>query len=272
MRSDISSEKPIATFRNQHLSAAMTANKIFRSAGFYYDRHCHEDLFQLIVVTDGDLSYRGESSYQLSKGDIILTPPGIFHDLYTENGYTQFGINLTPSALSDKERYQTFIALFQHEFFCHAPELLSSVNEAMKRIGDYADISAHILQSYADVILYAVADRFRITVSSGIGKGLSDFLDLHLDTPQTLASIADAFSLSASHLERLCHQDYGIGVMAFYNRKRFDAACSQLIFTEKSIDEISQMLGFSYCSVFSAFFKKYAGISPLAYRRTHKSE
>ena len=57
----------------------------------------------------------------------------------------------------------------------------------------------------------------------------------------------------------------------YIGRKKTEHACLLLTSTEKSVQEISDLLCFCSPSYFSATFSKYEGISPTAFREKQRS-
>ncbi len=55
--------------------------------------------------------------------------------------------------------------------------------------------------------------------------------------------------------------------MHYIVRRRIGEAQLLLVFTKKSITEIASEVGFDNLSHFNVQFKKYVGLSPLAYRK-----
>ena len=60
----------------------------------------------------------------------------------------------------------------------------------------------------------------------------------------------------------------GMTPIEFKNRIAINQACIMLINTDKSIEKISEELGFASADYFRRVFKKTVGISPLKYRKT----
>jgi LacI family transcriptional regulator len=87
--------------------------------------------------------------------------------------------------------------------------------------------------------------------------------------PLHVNAVANAANTSRRVLEKKFQQQLGITIGRRINQVRINTICERLINTEESIKEISYSLGFSSCTNFSSFFKKYKKVSPLTYRRMH---
>ncbi len=93
-----------------------------------------------------------------------------------------------------------------------------------------------------------------------------NYISLHLETA-TLKSTAEHFHMSpnylTSYLRKTTSQSYGAIVSAL----RLSKAQHLLINTNISIDEISQLLGYSEPLSFQNMFKRNQGMTPLQFRR-----
>ena len=58
----------------------------------------------------------------------------------------------------------------------------------------------------------------------------------------------------------------------YIQREKMKEACSLLIYSKRTISEISNLLQFSSQSHFTDLFRKAHGCTPLAFRRTHTAD
>lgn len=94
-------------------------------------------------------------------------------------------------------------------------------------------------------------------------------IDLHLQEPLTLKSLAEALSLSESYLSVIFKREMGVAVSEYIRAKRVETARTLLQYTEFSCLEIAEYLCFSSDSHFSRVFKAYTGQTPTEYRNAH---
>ncbi|MFG2026471.1 substrate-binding domain-containing protein [Streptomyces sp. NPDC048825] len=78
--------------------------------------------------------------------------------------------------------------------------------------------------------------------------------------------IAQAVGVSADHLGRLFHQQYGLTVWEYLTRLRIQRACEQLRGSEDSIQSVARAVGFTDRAYFSRVFRRVTGVAPHAYR------
>jgi len=240
-------------------------NCLERSGEYTLSLHAHPSFWQIIIVTDGSLLVEfGGRREVLNVGDIHILPPGCSHSLES-NGYRQIGIDIAPNV----ERFDTFYRAFPAPTALRTPR----ITEYSRRIEelDAGDECVHeLIFTLCDLILLTVARHD----SGGVHPLKQRITDCVLSHPKgcRLDCAAAELYMSSAHLERKCRELFGMGFAALSARKRFELACVQLVSTEFRVADIGDALGFSEVSNFSAFFKRFAGVSPSEYRRRYLRE
>ncbi len=87
--------------------------------------------------------------------------------------------------------------------------------------------------------------------------------DLLLDT------ISRALHISRYYLSHLFSQKLHMGFNEYIGMLRISEACRLLATQDKSITEISYMVGFNSTRTFNRLFLKYTGITPREYKKQH---
>lgn len=93
------------------------------------------------------------------------------------------------------------------------------------------------------------------------------YIRQHLCDKISVVNIADHVHLSSSYFVRLFKAELGETPLHYINQKRIEKGKYLLEHTQFSVSEISVETGFDDALYFSRVFKKYVGLSPLAYRR-----
>lgn len=83
----------------------------------------------------------------------------------------------------------------------------------------------------------------------------------------TLKETADHFSYQSNYFSRLCHELFGVTFNVLKQQIRLEVAKEQLRLTTKSLEEISQELGYKAVSNFHRNFKAATGLTPKEYRQ-----
>jgi AraC family transcriptional regulator len=97
------------------------------------------------------------------------------------------------------------------------------------------------------------------------------FIDDHLDHPIVVEDLGRLVGLSSSHFAKAFKRSFGEPPHAFIMRKRIDRACDLLLSTEKTLSEVAVDCGLSDQSHLCRLFRRYAGLSPAAWRRNQAS-
>lgn len=138
--------------------------------------------------------------------------------------------------------------------------------------GGYAELEmefANILsQSFISSFIYQDINKDTNSVNSkDLVNSIKTFLNNNLDKSFKTAEIAKKFNYSPSYLFSIFKKSTGYSLLHFLNLKKIQKACEYMNYTDKSIKEISFLLGFQDQFYFSRVFKKYMGISPKEYRK-----
>lgn len=83
----------------------------------------------------------------------------------------------------------------------------------------------------------------------------------------SVATMADAVNLSASHFSRAFRLSFGLPPREWLTQRRIEAAQKRLGGTKDSVAQIATDLGYRTSSQFCRAFRARVGVSPRAYRR-----
>ena len=96
-----------------------------------------------------------------------------------------------------------------------------------------------------------------------MGKSYIDTNGLNM----SINDICDQLSVSTSHFFRLFTKEFGISPKNYIMNKKLDIAMDSLLYTNLSIGEIAELLGYENIGSFSSVFHKKTGLTPLEYRK-----
>ena len=241
-------------------------NFYFRPPGWNMAEHRHS-FFQFLLVTDGLLSIKTETQNEtLTRGMVSIIPPEFPHNLITERGYRQFGINLTTAP--DNDLIKILTGHLTSPVVISLPQLLDFLPEIEDCTRLQTMVSIQKIRNRLEyILLYCVEMQKKQDGGQAFREKLMDFIREHLTELLTLEKLSKIFNISASHMERLCYEEFGCGVMHLFHRLKIDRARMLLQTTDMLISDISCHLGYEDQGYFSRLFKKYAGMSPLKYRK-----
>ncbi|GAF41712.1 transcriptional regulator, AraC family [Agrilactobacillus composti DSM 18527 = JCM 14202] len=95
---------------------------------------------------------------------------------------------------------------------------------------------------------------------------IQDYIFKNLDKKISLDEIAKTVGYSKNYLCRIFKKDVGITIFEYINIQRIHEAKSQIIFSNQSIFEIANNLGFSDQSYLTKLFLKYEHTTPSQFR------
>ncbi len=302
--SDESAEKLVnellASGRKKDLIRLLTPEKYFFPEGFSVsisksaryvqnnDFHDH-DYFEIECVLNGEARHHSLfGDYLIGTNDIILIPPHVKHDLDVIGRGTIVNLGIRSSTFRsefsdllkndigiasyfEKIMYGTFNSevIIKDSLDDFLIELILMIYKNQKtasadssRIGNHlitCFISRMFERSRPDLI-------YDITQSSDIkASQIRKYIYEHLDSV-TLEELSNVFYMSPAYLSRYLKANLRVTFSDILKEARIDKAKELLIKTDRSILEISEMVGYSSQSHFIHVFHKSTGISPLQYR------
>jgi transcriptional regulator GlxA family with amidase domain len=88
----------------------------------------------------------------------------------------------------------------------------------------------------------------------------------NLSATLTLADLAGAVNLSASHYSAVFRKRTGYSPLEYFHHLKVQKACQYLLFTDMRIKEIAWAVGVEDPYYFSRMFSKLMGVAPQQYR------
>lgn len=94
-----------------------------------------------------------------------------------------------------------------------------------------------------------------------------NYIRAHTNEPIRIYDVARHVHRSSSYMMKRFREELGIHIGAFITRCKLEEAKSLLLYSNKSLSEISSYLCFSSQSYFQRVFKRQYGITPMQYRK-----
>ena len=98
-----------------------------------------------------------------------------------------------------------------------------------------------------------------------------EYIRKHYNENITISHLASLESKSVSHYRTLFKKEVGVTPYEYILSLRINTACFYLEKSDRSIDEIAEIVGYDDQFYFSRIFKKKIGISPLKYRQQNNA-
>ena len=97
------------------------------------------------------------------------------------------------------------------------------------------------------------------------------FIDENLDSDLSINTICEKNNISKTVLYDITKESMPGGIAKYIKNKRLEKAKELILYTDKSIEEISGLVGFLDSNYFRRLFKMYAGVSAKAYRKNNQA-
>jgi AraC family transcriptional regulator len=99
-------------------------------------------------------------------------------------------------------------------------------------------------------------------------RRVADYIEQHLAEQIPLATLAQLARLSSYYFCRAFKQSFGVSPHRYHSNRRIKLAKTLLAAPDASVTDVGLAVGFSETSSFTSAFRKTAGLTPTAYRRS----
>lgn len=254
------------------------------------------DEYILYAVKSGELHIReGEKQYQLKKGHVLLLEPGLEHEGIRKHPCDYYYIHFRHPDIIPVGTDGSLEALAKRVLLtdreddggrCYVPKHLAAGDRnawggLLTRLADMLQLYrsrqynrsltslrlAELLILLSRGHLQAELARNRRPESKGIIRAheLLDYIHHHYQRKITGKEIETVFECSFDHMNRIFNKLTGCSITHYVNKVRIEQARELIRATHLAVGEIAFLVGFSDVYYFSKVFKRYTGLSPVAY-------
>lgn len=115
-----------------------------------------------------------------------------------------------------------------------------------------------------------IDEPFGIPSNNRIIAKVVSYVNYHYKEKISVSRLAELCFCNPNYLSTLFKKMMNMSIVEYINNIRIIRAKSILLFTSKSVEEISLSVGFSYPSYFISTFKKIVGCTPKEYRENNQ--
>jgi AraC family transcriptional activator of pobA len=255
-----------------------------RGLGWEIAPHRHNRLSQIIAVFDGQWTVDLDDKHHELHGNwLVLIPAGVVHGFHFASNTQGFVLSLNDSLLAGQaeatagelsalvwkpqalefkdarqiERFCSYIKLLKHELSADEVAQNLAVNHLVQLI-----LVTVLRQQRLQAMTLSSASR-----ESSILLKFRALIEQHYQDQLAVKDYAEQLHISISKLNRLCQTLLNNSPKAIIHQRLVIEAKRRLIYTKQSVEEISEVLGFSDPAYFSRFFKQMVGITAGAFRQ-----
>lgn len=229
--------------------------------------------FLLVVVLDGRgvLTY-GDQNYTVTKGECFFIDCRQPHSYQSDKEQPWELLWVHFNGAASEDYYQMFYAQ-NGPVFCPAStaKFISTIQEIIRvnseKTADTEIITSKLLVNLLTLLLTFHSIEIEDDVLHLKLKSILAYLDEHFSENITLDSLAHQFYISKYYLTREFKKTYGETIFQHLISVRINYAKRLLRFTDKTVEEISELCGFHDQSYFTKQFKKAENMTCLAFRR-----
>lgn len=221
-----------------------------------------------------NITYRGRQCCA-SKGNILILDSMFLREYSVDeqvefywicfegaNSYELYSYLLGNSESSDNKIFIT------KEIGTQICDLFSSIsNQANDAETEYCatEVSLRLYRILCDLVAEYMSAKKKL--SYDLVQDALEYITIHLHDDLTLQKIADELHVSVSSLERIFRSEMKCSIHNYVLKERMKHAQYLLKHTDYQVKDITNKVGYSSISTFSAAFSKQIGVSPMKYRR-----
>lgn len=179
------------------------------------------------------------------------------------------------------DRSELFDALAVEMVVMMSRAAIEAGAEPAETLGGHAQLRLHLAGQTDDGALAAwlseTADRLAAAIPTGpnrynasLAKAIA-FIDKNLSRDVSRDETARAVGMSPSHFSRIVRRELNRTFSSLVTHLRIERARHLLSRTDKSLVQIALDCGFCDQSHFSKTFRRFAGVAPLEFRKSHAS-
>lgn len=266
----IRTDKPIfyASISDRLPKPFCRINVMQTPAGYTLDYHIHE-FYHVNHITGGSVyvMIAGHET-RVEAGQTFILPACTAHRLTSENGYSQIGMDISPSD-DDRCLFRTLECLTQQKFTVTSNHVTEAGYERLRAFIDAPSLQNRMRAvNLAEAILLDSFESLR-SRDPKCGDFVKRFTNMLSETPPWQLSLDDMcrqLGVSRACLERASKQLFGCGAVEYCARLRFKEICTLLKTTDLTLEAIAAKTGFCNAGHLSVFFTKRAGFTPGQYR------
>lgn len=233
--------------------------------------HYHNS-YELYYLQVGNREYFIEDKlFSVSAGDFVLIPPGKMHRTggeYGERILVDFSMDFLEKVYT-KSVCKQLLKCFDHWKHVPSPAQQETCTHLLSKLLNYSNDTEAAL--VLGMLLLELRNVQQEEIQEDYVSTIVAFINKNYASIDSISDIAQHFFISKYHLCRIFKNAMKMTVIDYLNHIRVKNACQMLIFSNKTVGEISEACGYHSTAYFSSVFKLSTGCSPSEYRHQHHS-
>ena len=233
---------------------------------------------ELFFITDGHGRFRTQyEEFPVSIHDLIIVNANVLHTELSQMDNPLEYIVLGVEGLEAMGGADGYTMLHIHSGWRELLNCLDLIlQEARDARRDYEKVCCRLLE----VVLILLERQDSLSLSDAPDGSrpsqecalVRRYIDNHFKEDLKLEQLARLAHINKHYLAHTLRRESGVSPINSLISRRVDESRFLLRETDHSLSLIAQMLGFSSPSYFSQCFRRVEGVSPIEYRRQHRSK
>lgn len=277
-------------FENGSFTNGFSIEKLAGNNYPLMDMPFHANIFAVVLCTQGETDISvNMKEYRVKKGTMVIVLPNNIISTGVSNGNMAGYCLASSTEFMNRIRIGTenivplFIQFFDNPVIDLNEEEFESIKKYFELLHNEdavvhsvhrEDICAGILTSFiyriSDMLNYRQCENRETRNKSGV-KLFKEFINLVMEMYQEQREVswyAEKLCVTPKYLSTVVKEVSGERASQWIESCVIMEAKSLLKYSDKTIQEISYRLNFPNPSFFGAYFKKYSGMTPGAYRKS----
>ena len=253
--------------------------------------HDHNFL-ELTYIYSGEVEHMLNGSVtRLVPGDYLIVDHGSIHSYraLSKGGYDNLDCLFRPELLDPSLKgFSTLRSVLEHyllHFNIHAfaqnpahmvfhdetgrvRDLLSRMEEeAERKEAGYTELLRCYLVELLILTMRKLDDVQALATGQDVSAFLTAYVAEHYMEELTLSELASRLSYSLPYVSKRFKEDTGVNFVRYLQNYRVAEGCRLLASSDRSLSEITEMVGYRDVKFFSGLIKRETGLSPSEHRR-----
>lgn len=232
--------------------------------------HWHS-YFEYIEILEGSMTITvGQTSYPVSRGDIVFVNSGLFHTGTSENGCMLRALIVPASEWNGSLPDLSFLMPDYNPVIgknAELSQLLTLVYKEYSVEHAYQSAAIRALLSLLNIYICRIFALTGELKHNAAVKKAAEFILKNFSSDITVEELADHVNLSKFHFSRLFKEITGLSPIVYLTRVRISRAIVLMEQTDLTMTEISSACGFSSPNYFNRVFKAFTGSTPHKYKK-----
>ena len=265
-------------FKLEKIPVLLYAGQISDEPDWKFPSHKHEDLCELIYISEGEGEFIINNNFYLAhKGDILVYNQGVIHDEKSNPANPLRTYFCGIGNLLIKGMEEGFVIPQNIEPVIHTNKYMHKVEnyisdifeECSSQVLGYEAVCNNLLLSLIILITRIIRTQNVMPAhlnTNTLGYQIKEYIDKNYTQDISLNKIANRIYVSQHYLSHVFKQETGYSPINYLINRRIGEAKKLLLTTEMTIFEISALVGYENPNYFTMLFKKATGVSPSKFR------